>query len=62
MPDIPATSDSEHQTSRVRRREAALVAEYIHELSERHNGSGRGSDTAAERRPRGDGASAEEGG
>lgn len=56
MPDIHATSDSEHRTSRVRRREAALVAEYIHELSDRHNGSGRGSEAAAKRRPRGDGA------
>jgi hypothetical protein len=62
MPDIRATSDREHQASRVRRREAALVAEYIHELSERHNGSGPGSEAAAERRARGDGAPAEEGG
>jgi hypothetical protein len=63
MPDIRATPDIErHHTPRVRRREAALVAEYIHELTNRHNGSGQAGEAAAERGPRGDGAHGEDGG
>jgi hypothetical protein len=61
MPDIRATFDSErYHASRIRRREAALVAEYIHELSDRHDGSGPAGEAAAERRPRADGARGEE--
>jgi hypothetical protein len=63
MPDTRLTPSSDrYHASRVRRREAALVAEYIHELSDRHNGSGESGEPAVERRPRGDRAPGEEGG
>jgi hypothetical protein len=63
MTDIRVTSDrSRDHASRTRRRDAALVAEYIHELSDRHNGSGRSSPAATDGKPVGDGAHRDEGG
>jgi hypothetical protein len=44
--------------SRARRRDAALVAEYIHELSDRHGPAG---DDAVDREPPREGPRAEEG-
>jgi hypothetical protein len=63
MTDPRLTSDrSRDQTSRTRRRDAALVAEYIHELSDRHNGSVQAGPATAEAKPAGDGAHRDEGG
>jgi hypothetical protein len=50
--------DGSH-ASRARRRDAALVAEYIHELSDRHGPAGQ---DAGDREPAGDGPRREEAG
>jgi hypothetical protein len=63
MTDSRAASDSSRDhASRTRRRDAALVAEYIHELSDRHNGSGQPGPAASDGKPAGDGAHRDEGG
>jgi hypothetical protein len=63
MTDPRLTSDrSRDHASRTRRRDAALVAEYIHELSDRHNGSVQVGPVTQEGKPAGDGAHRDEGG
>jgi hypothetical protein len=63
MPDTRAKPDRDSPyRSRAERGEAALVAQYIHELSERHGGGGGAGAGAAEREPGADGAGGEEGG
>jgi hypothetical protein len=63
MPDTRTTSDRDRsRASRARRGDAALVAQYIHELSERHDGSGQGRPAMAEGEAGGDGAHREDGG
>jgi hypothetical protein len=60
MSDTRANPDRDgSHASRARRRDAALVAEYIHELSDRHGGAGQ---DAVDRDPAGDGPRPEEGG
>jgi hypothetical protein len=62
MADTRMTSERDtFHASRARRREAALVAEYIHELSDRHNGSAKGG-PATEGEPAGDGPRRDESG
>jgi hypothetical protein len=48
--------------ARAARGEAALVAQYIHELSERHNGNGAARPSALDRERAARGAGGEEGG
>ena len=61
MPDSRATSDRDRpHASRARRSDAALVAQYLHELSERHDGAALAS--PADPELGGDAANAEEGG
>jgi hypothetical protein len=60
MPDIRSTPDRDRpHASRARRGDAALVAQYIHELSERHDMAAQGS--TSDREHGGDGRP-EEGG
>jgi hypothetical protein len=60
MPEPRAKADRDWpRASRTRRGDAALVAQYIHELSERHDVSGRGP---ADGEPARDGLGREEGG
>jgi hypothetical protein len=60
MSDTGSTPDRDgSHSSRTRRRDAALFAEYIHELSDRHAGA---VDDEVDREPAGDGPRAEEGG
>jgi hypothetical protein len=63
MPDTRAKPDRDSPyLSRAQRGEAALVAQYLHELSERHGGAGHAGPGAVESEPGGDGAAGEEGG
>jgi hypothetical protein len=62
MPEPRAKSDGDWpRASRTRRGDAALVAQYIHELSERHDVSGP-SRGAADGAPARDGLGREDGG
>jgi hypothetical protein len=63
MPDSRATSEFiRDHASRTRRRDAALVAEYIHDLSDRHNGSAQAVPATSDGKPVGDGGRRDEGG
>jgi hypothetical protein len=56
MPDTRAKPDRDRpHASRAQRRDAALVARYIQELSDRHGVNGAGGSAALEGEPAGDG-------
>jgi hypothetical protein len=56
MPDPQARPDRDTQhAARSRRRERALVVEYLHELSDRHSGPARSNGAAPEHEPLDDG-------
>ena len=63
MPDARLAPDRDRShKSRARRSDAALVAQYIHELSERHNGSGQANAATVEGELGVDGPHREDGG